>query len=165
VIAAKPLEIVGRRPLVIAAKPLEIVGREPLVIAAKPLKITMTEQVENEATALDVVKLTLGILVFAGGIAGFYLLGEQPPVVQWLIVLASFGIGAFIAMQSSFGREFGQFVTTARGELRKVVWPTQSETVKTTAVVFVFVVIMGFFFWGLDVLLGWATKQLTGQGG
>lgn len=125
----------------------------------------MHEQVESEATALDVVKLALGVAVFAAGIVGFYVLTDQPPVVRWLIVLAAFGVGVFIAMQSAYGRDFGEFVQSARVELRKVVWPTQSETVKTTALVFVFVLIMGFFFWGLDFLLAWATKQLTGQGG
>jgi preprotein translocase subunit SecE len=124
----------------------------------------MHEQVENEATALDVAKLVLGILVLAGGIAGFYLLGEQLQVVRWLSVFAGLGIGLLIASQSAYGREFWQFVQSARVELRKVVWPTQSETLKTTAVVFVFVLVMGFFFWGLDMLLAWATKQLTGQG-
>ena len=35
---------------------------------------------------------------------------------------------------------------------------------QTTIVVFVFVIVSGVFFWLLDILLGWITKQLTGQG-
>ena len=125
----------------------------------------MNEQVENEATALDAAKLVLGILVLIGGLVAFYVFSDMAPVVRWLMVLAGLGLGMLIAAQSQYGREFFGFVTAARGELRKVVWPTQSETLKTTAVVFVFVLVMGFFFWGLDMVLAWATKILTGQQG
>jgi preprotein translocase subunit SecE len=53
----------------------------------------------------------------------------------------------------------------SRSELRKVFWPTRNETWITTAVVFGFAVIAGLFFWGLDLILAWATRALTGQGG
>jgi preprotein translocase subunit SecE len=125
----------------------------------------MTEQTETQASAFDAVKLALSVLVFAAGIAGFYYLGEQPPVVRWLIVLAGFGVACAIAMQSSYGRDFWQFVQTSRIELRKVVWPNRQETLQTTLVVLVFVLVSGLFFWLLDMVLAWATKQLTGQGG
>ena len=125
----------------------------------------MNEQVENEATALDAAKLVLGVLVLIGGIVAFYVFSDLAPVVRWLMVLAGLGLGLLIASQSEYGREFFGFVNAARGELRKVVWPTQNETLKTTAVVFVFVLVMGFFFWGLDMVLAWATKILTGQQG
>jgi preprotein translocase SecE subunit len=36
---------------------------------------------------------------------------------------------------------------------------------QTTLVVLVFVVVSGLFFWLLDMVLAWITKQLTGQGG
>jgi preprotein translocase subunit SecE len=125
----------------------------------------VTEQTETQASAFDAVKLALSVLVFAAGIAGFYYLGEQPPVVRWLIVLAGFGVACAIAMQSSYGRDFWQFVQTSRIELRKVVWPNRQETLQTTLVVLVFVLVSGLFFWLLDMVLAWATKQLTGQGG
>jgi preprotein translocase subunit SecE len=125
----------------------------------------MNEQVENEATALDAAKLVLGVLVLIGGIVAFSVFDELAPVLRWLMVLAGLGLGLLIASQSQYGREFFGFVNAARGELRKVVWPTQNETLKTTAVVFVFVLVMGFFFWGLDIVLAWATKILTGQQG
>jgi preprotein translocase subunit SecE len=125
----------------------------------------MTEQTETQASAFDAVKLALSVLVFAAGIAGFYYLGEQPLVVRWLIVLAGFGVACAIAMQSSYGRDFWQFVQTSRIELRKVVWPNRQETLQTTLVVLVFVLVSGLFFWLLDMVLAWATKQLTGQGG
>jgi preprotein translocase subunit SecE len=125
----------------------------------------MTEQIETGSGAFDAVKLALSVLVLATGIAGFYYLGEQPAVVRWLIVLAGFGVASAIAMQSSYGRDFWQFVQSSRVELRKVVWPNRQETLQTTLVVLVFVVVSGLFFWLLDMVLAWITKQLTGQGG
>jgi preprotein translocase subunit SecE len=125
----------------------------------------MTEQIETGSGAFDAVKLALSVLVLAAGIAGFYYLGEQPAVVRWLIVLAGFGVASAIAMQSSYGRDFWQFVQSSRVELRKVVWPNRQETLQTTLVVLVFVVVSGLFFWLLDMVLAWITKQLTGQGG
>jgi preprotein translocase subunit SecE len=67
------------------------------------------------------------------------------------------GAGAGFAWFSWYGREFWQFAQAARVELRKVVWPTRDETVKTTYVVFIFAIVMGLFFWGLDWILTWLT--------
>ncbi|TLZ43111.1 MAG: preprotein translocase subunit SecE, partial [Gammaproteobacteria bacterium] len=63
------------------------------------------------------------------------------------------------------GSEFRQFVELSRIELRKIVWPNRRETGMTTLVVFVFVIAAGLFFWALDLVLAWATRVLTGQGG
>ena len=124
----------------------------------------MTEQVQQSVSVLDTAKLVAGAAILAGGIAAFYMLPDLPIWVRWLIVLAALVLAGFIAMQSAFGHRFAQFVTLARGELRKVVWPTGKETWRTTLVVFVFVVVMGFFFWFLDIGLAWASKALTGRG-
>jgi len=66
---------------------------------------------------------------------------------------------------SSQNRRSWQFALDSRVELRKVVWPSREETLKTTAVVFLFIVAAGLFFWVLDLVLAWATRLLTGQGG
>ncbi|EQD71157.1 SecE subunit of protein translocation complex [mine drainage metagenome] len=85
--------------------------------------------------------------------------------MRWLCVAGGFAVAALIVSFSRYGTEFRQFVVSARAELRKIVWPTRNETTMTTVVVFVFVAIAGLFFWGLDFVLTWATRLLTGQGG
>jgi preprotein translocase subunit SecE len=124
----------------------------------------MTEHVQEGATPLDAAKLAAGVAVVAAGIAGFYLLAEQPIWLRWIIVLASLAAGAFVGLQSHQGKTFSAFVQSSRIELRKVVWPTNQETMQVTLVVFVMVLILGLFFWGLDTLLGALTRWLTGQG-
>jgi preprotein translocase subunit SecE len=124
----------------------------------------MAEQVQQTAGAADTAKLVAGVAVLIGGIVGFYLLGEQPIWLRWLLVLAALAIGVLIALQSHQGRTFWQFVQSSRIELRKVVWPSRQETWQVTLVVFVVVAVLGLFFWGLDSLLGLLTRWLTGRG-
>jgi preprotein translocase subunit SecE len=123
----------------------------------------MTEQVQQGATAVDAAKLAAGVAILAAGIAGFYLLSEQPIWLRWIIVLAALAVGALVSLQSYQGKTFWSFVQSSRIELRKVVWPNRQETMQVTVVVFVMIVILGLFFWGLDTLLGALTRWLTGQ--
>ena len=125
----------------------------------------MTDKVETGASALDTVKLAAAVAILVGGIAAFYLLGDLPLAVRWLMVLAALAAGIVVALQSAQGRAFWQFVQGSRVELRKVVWPTRQETLQTTLVVFVAILAMGIFFWLLDMMLGAITRALTGQGG
>jgi preprotein translocase subunit SecE len=125
----------------------------------------MTEKVEAGASVLDTVKLAAAAAILIGGVAGFYLLSDYPLAVRWVVVLVSLALGIVVALQSAQGRVFWQFVQGSRIELRKVVWPTRQETLQTTLVVFVGVVVMGIFFWILDWILGAVTRALTQGGG
>ena len=125
----------------------------------------MTDQVQENATALDALKLAAGVVILAAGIAGFYLLVDLPIWLRWIVVLAALVVGALVSLQSYQGKTFWQFVQSSRVELRKVVWPTTQETWQVTLVVFVMILVLGLFFWGVDTLLGFLTKWLTGRGG
>jgi preprotein translocase subunit SecE len=124
----------------------------------------MTEQVQQGATPLDVAKLAAGVAILAAGIAGFYLLSDQPIWLRWILVLAGLAVGIFVGLQSHQGKTLQSFVQSSRIELRKVVWPNRQETMQVTLVVFVMILILALFFWGLDTLLGALTRWLTGQG-
>jgi preprotein translocase subunit SecE len=125
----------------------------------------MTEQVQQQgATALDAAKLIAGVLIVVGGLAAFYLLSAQPIWLRWIIVLAGIAAGALVSLQSFQGKTFRAFVQSSRIELRKVVWPNRQETIQVTIVVFVMVIILSLFFWGLDSLLALLTRWLTGNG-
>jgi preprotein translocase subunit SecE len=126
----------------------------------------MTDEINlQEVGTADKVKLGAAVIAVAAGIAGYYVLGTDANWQRWVAVVAGLAIGALLLAFSRYGHEFREFVVSARVELRKIVWPTRQETGVTTLIVFVFVAIAGFFFWGLDLLLAWATKALTGQGG
>ena len=126
----------------------------------------MTDEIKNqEAGTADKVKLGIAIVIVIAGVVGYYLLADQALWVRWLAVIASLVLAAVVVAFSRYGTEFRRFLELSRIELRKVVWPTRDETLKTTAVVFLFVAVAGVFFWLLDLVLAWATRTLTGTGG
>lgn len=47
-----------------------------------------------------------------------------------------------------------EFLNQVRAEARKIVWPTREETVKTAIFVFIFMVILSLFFFGIDSAFG-----------
>jgi preprotein translocase subunit SecE len=117
------------------------------------------------AGPLETARMVAAFALVIGGIVGYYLLAEQGEWLRWVSVVAGIALGVLVFVLSQRGRDFWQFVLDSRIELRKIVWPTREETGQTTLVVFVFVIIMGVFFWLLDLALAWATRALTGQGG
>ncbi|RDH40630.1 MAG: preprotein translocase subunit SecE [Candidatus Aquirickettsiella gammari] len=80
-------------------------------------------------------------------------------LIGWIIVALAMALLFFYTTQ---GRRFGEFAQASRAELRKVVWPTREETVRTTLIVMVMVVVASLFLWGIDTLLLWAVSFLTG---
>ena len=124
----------------------------------------MNDDRQQKAGGSNLLLWVAGALLLAG-VAGYYVLEAQPGWIRWASVVAGLAAGALVFGLSAGGREFWQFMLDSRSELRKVFWPTRNETWITTAVVFGFAVIAGLFFWGLDLILAWATRALTGQGG
>ena len=126
----------------------------------------MTEQVDQGGSSvLETAKLLLAVIAVIAGIGGYYWFPDLPTAVRILMVLGGVAAGAAFLFWSVQGQTVWQFVQGSRVELRKMVWPTRQETLQTTLVVFVFVLVLGVFFWLVDMLLAWATRHLTGQGG
>jgi len=117
------------------------------------------------ASAKDSALMILSIVLLLAGIVAFYWYDELALPFRIGMVIAGLAAGAGLAWFSWYGREFWQFALAARIELRKVVWPEREETIKTTYVVFIFAIVMGVFFWGLDWLLTLLTRLLSGQSG
>ncbi|MBT8442508.1 MAG: preprotein translocase subunit SecE [Gammaproteobacteria bacterium] len=125
----------------------------------------MSTKTEATPGPLDTVKLVLAAAVLIGGIVGYYWFEEESLLLRVIGVLVGLGLGMLIAFQSTQGKELWRFIQGSRVELRKVIWPTPQETMQTTLTVFVFVLIMGIFFWLLDMGLGAIARQVTGGGG
>jgi preprotein translocase subunit SecE len=117
------------------------------------------------ASAKDTALMMLSVVVLIAGIVAFYWYDELALPFRVAMVVAGLAAGAGLMWFTWYGREFWQFAQAARIELRKVVWPERDETVKTTYVVFGFAVVMGLFFWLLDMGLTYLTRLLGGQTG
>jgi len=106
-----------------------------------------------------------GILFLVAGIGANYYFSTIPlslRLIGWIILLA-FVLWTFAKTQQ--GTLFLAFAKDAKIELRKVTWPTRQETIQTTALVVLIVLVMGLFMWGVDSILLWAVGWLTGQRG
>ena len=113
----------------------------------------------------DKIKLLVAVLLIAAGIAGFYYFAEQALLYRVLGLLVVIAVSAFVALQSQQGMDAWNFGRSAILEVRKAVWPSRQETVQTTLLVMVMVIIMALMLWLFDMFLLWAVKLLTGQGG
>ena len=55
-----------------------------------------------------------------------------------------------------------EFIREVRAEGSKVTWPTRRETMITTSMVFIFVVIAAIFFLVADKIIGFVVRTLLG---
>ena len=122
----------------------------------------MTTQTEtSESGVLDILKLLIAAGTLVGGLyAYYYYVNDIALPLRVLMVLGGTGLGIAIAMTSTQGRRLWHFIQGSRVEIRKVVWPTRTETTQTAIAVFVFTLVMMLFFWGLDSLLLWLTTLI-----
>jgi preprotein translocase subunit SecE len=108
----------------------------------------------------DKLKFALALLLLAAGVVGFYLLAEQAMILRVLAVIAGLGLCAAVAWRTEPGRRFFDFAKESVAEAKKVVWPTQKETLQMTGLVFVFVVVMAIFLYVTDKGLEWVLYDL-----
>ena len=125
----------------------------------------MNTKAESTPSTLDTAKLVLAAAVLLGGIVAYYWFENESILLRVAGLIVALVIGAVIAFQSLQGKQLWRFIQSSRNEIRKVVWPTRQETLQTTLTVLVFTLILGVFFWILDLILLWGTGLLTGQGG
>jgi preprotein translocase subunit SecE len=121
---------------------------------------TPNTAVETVSTGADKAKLGLAIALVVGGIAAFYLLGQQNLWTRVGALLALIAAGAGVFFTSESGKQLVAFGRDAYREVGKVVWPPRNEAVQMTMYVFAFVVVMALFLglvdWFLEkVLLDW----------
>ena len=57
------------------------------------------------------------------------------------------------------------FLQQVRTEVAKVTWPSRRETMITTLMVFVMVILAALFFFAVDQILGWGVGQLLNLAG
>ena len=125
----------------------------------------MSARVEAGASGLDTVKLAVAAVLLVAGIYGFYHFAAYSTLLRVVGLLVISGVAAAVALQTDQGRRLWQFAGDSRNEVRKVVWPTRQETMQTTLVVIVMVLILGIILWLFDMMLMGILRFLTGQGG
>ena len=119
----------------------------------------------QSASGGDLVKYALALLLSVAGLFAFYWFdGQWPMGVRVLAVVAGLVAGAAVFMATAKGADTREFLSEARFELRKVVWPTRQETTRTMWVVIAVVILMSLMLAGMDLVIQAAVKWLLGNG-
>jgi len=104
-----------------------------------------------------IVVISLSILTV---FANFYFT-RQPLTLRLMGIVIIASAILYIVFTTFAGKKVWVFLTSVRDELRKVVWPSRKETVQTTLVVIVIVVLFSAVMWGIDSLLAWFIGLFT----
>ena len=124
----------------------------------------MASVAQDDGSKKDIPLLLLSLAVLVGGIYGFYHFeGQTLLLYRVLGLLAVAGLSIFIAYLSTPGRTIVGYLQGARTEVRKVVWPTRQETVRTTIIIAIMVALVGIFLWLLDLLISLGVNAVYGM--
>ena len=118
------------------------------------------EQQQNSPVNI-ILWLVVVALVFVTVYGNNYFSAESL-LYRILGILALSVLTAIIAFQTIQGKAFWQLLKGSRAEIRKVVWPNRQETIQTTLIVSVVIIIAGLLLWGLDTFLGWLASLVIG---
>ena len=113
------------------------------------------------SSTLDTLKMASAVAILLSSVLSFYYFAELSVLIRVLAVIFSVILSLLIFFSTQRGIIFWDFLQGSRVEMRKVVWPTKQETIQTTLTVFVFVLVLGIFFWLLDFLLLYITTSIT----
>lgn len=123
----------------------------------------MATQEQRAGSVLDTALLWLAIAVLVVSMAGYYYFTDFTDLVRVLGLLAGVVVAVLIVSRAAVGKTAISYIQGSRTEVRRMVWPTRRETVQTTLLVVVFVLILAAFIWALDIVLAYAVTLLTGR--
>ena len=108
----------------------------------------------------DNIKLSVAVILMIIAITLFYTFSEYSTLLRVLGLLAVAGLSVFIASRTAIGSTMLGYIGDTQTEVRKVVWPTRQETLQTTLIVLLMVMLVALMLWGFDSLLGWAVRSI-----
>ena len=75
-----------------------------------------------------------------------------------------FVLSLLLTAVTSYGKLALGFINQSKIELQKVTWPSRQETIQTTTIVMIMVMVTGFVLWAIDSGMLWAIGKLTHLG-
>ncbi|KAA0013241.1 preprotein translocase subunit SecE [Billgrantia pellis] len=122
----------------------------------------MKHNAEVQESRHDGLKWAVVVTLLVLAVVGNAYFADQAILYRVLGVVVLCAAAAAIALMTAKGRELAELARNAKKEIQRVVWPTRPETVQTTAIVLVAVLIVGLMLWLIDTLLGWAMSGVIG---
>jgi len=131
----------------------------------------MNTIVVTESPVLDIIKKIISALIVVAAVSAFYYFSvDHDSIKEIRLLFRVLGLVAVIVAvivlmsTTNTGKFVLSFILESKQEVRKVIWPTRDETMRTTLLVFAMVFIVGLLLWVLDMFLFWGVRTLTGQG-
>lgn len=109
--------------------------------------------------------LALALLVGATLIPQYLPAYWAPAADVWVrvgVVAAMIVLALVLLYITSQGKAFVVLLKDSRTELRRITWPTKTDTLQTTWIVLVVVVVMAIILWLMDLFFGWAIRLVIG---
>lgn len=125
-------------------------------------------QETTDVSIFDRMKWWFVYLVVIGGIVGNWYFGNSGSEIfigpLWrALILVGFAVGSiFILLTTERGRNLWILFRDARSEIRRVIWPTRQETIQTTWIVLILIVIFALILWLLDSGLSYLVQGVIG---
>jgi len=123
--------------------------------------VTSTSKEKNTTSIRDRVVWWVVFAIVAAGIWGNSYYREDLAVyIRALALIGLAVLAGFLLFQTERGRNLWILIRDARSELRRVIWPNRQETLQTTLIVLVMVMIFALILWMLDSGLSFLTTLL-----
>lgn len=122
----------------------------------------MSTKAESAASSFDLLKWSIVVALFVAGILANQYFASESILYRAIGLLVLAAVAFFVAAGTAKGKSLLVLAKEARSEIRKVVWPSRQETMQTTMIVVVVVLLMGLVLWGLDSLFGWLVSIIVG---
>lgn len=122
----------------------------------------MKHNAEVQESRHDGLKWAVVVTLLVLAVVGNTYFADQALLYRVLGVVVLSVAAALVALTTTKGRDLVELAKSAKKEIQRVVWPTRPETVQTTAIVLVAVLVVGLMLWLIDTLLGWAMSGVIG---
>ncbi|WP_192035911.1 preprotein translocase subunit SecE [Halomonas sp. YLGW01] len=122
----------------------------------------MKQNAEVQESRHDGLRWAVVVSLVVVAVVGNSYFADQALLYRVLGVVALCAGAAGVALTTTKGRNLLELARSARKEIQRVVWPTRQETIQTTAIVMVAVLVVGLMLWLIDTLLGWAMSGVIG---
>lgn len=114
----------------------------------------------GNASKFDVLKWLVAVVLLALLVLGNAYFSTVALPVRVTIVIVVGIIALLVMLSTRKGHKAWVFTKEARTELRKVVWPNKQETLQTTAMIAVLVIITALVLWGIDSLYAYIISTM-----
>ena len=113
-------------------------------------KKNITEEVELKSKGLNnLLWVIVCVVVVTAAFGNVYFVEQYSAAIRVVGVVVLLAIAAL----TNQGKTALSFFGESRTELRRIVWPTRSETMQTTLIVMGVAVITALILWGLDGII------------